>query len=219
MIKVKENDLGTVITLNSFVIVFGNANASEENLVQEIPTISYHRIKQTHSDIVIQALRDNVPLSIADAHWTTEKNLALRILTADCLPIMIVDQRLGYVASVHAGWRGIVNQITEKTIHEFIANGSNTEDIFVFIGPHIQAASFEIKNDIYEQLKDGVVESCGMDTHKVSLLKMISSNLKSIGIKEEQLWKSPIDTVVDMKYNSYRRDKTSRRQISFVFRN
>ena len=52
-----------------------------------------------------------------DALWTDEPRLPLLVLTADCLPIVLV--RVGgppAVAVVHAGWRGLLDGVVANAV-------------------------------------------------------------------------------------------------------
>ena len=63
-------------------------------------------LDQIHSDI-IQVI-DNIPEEKlkGDAMITGLPFLLLIIRTADCLPVLIVDESQKVVAAVHCGWRG-----------------------------------------------------------------------------------------------------------------
>lgn len=46
----------------------------------------------------------------ADACFTRQRGVACTILVADCLPVLLADDRGGLVAAAHAGWRGLLGQ-------------------------------------------------------------------------------------------------------------
>ena len=52
----------------------------------------------------------------ADALFTQRRGIGLAILTADCLPVVLVDTRGELVAAAHAGWRGLADGILEATL-------------------------------------------------------------------------------------------------------
>ena len=54
----------------------------------------------------------------ADALITGEQNIALGVVTADCLPILIHDEKNRVIATIHAGWKGLRDGIIENTIFE-----------------------------------------------------------------------------------------------------
>lgn len=102
--------------------------------------------RQTHSTNV--AWVDH-PGEIADtdAVITSLPGLCVAVKTADCIPVLLYDEALHLIAAIHAGWRGTVGKIVEKTIHEM---GSRGEDIRAIIGPGISLEAFEIGDEVYE---------------------------------------------------------------------
>ena len=64
-----------------------------------------------------------------DALITNVKNIALGVLTADCVPILIYDKNLKVISIIHAGWKGAYIGIIKKVIKFLINNGSNAIEI------------------------------------------------------------------------------------------
>lgn len=88
-----------------------------------------------------------------DAVITAEKGLCIAVKTADCIPILIYDVHRHLIAAVHAGWRGTVGRIVEKTLRQV---DSKAEDLHAIIGPGISQDSFEVGDEVYEQfLQEG----------------------------------------------------------------
>ena len=78
---------------------------------------------------------------------TDQKGIALGILTADCIPILIYDNKLKIIAAVHAGWKGIYRNIISNVIKFFLKNGSQTKHLYAAIGPCITVKSYEIQKN------------------------------------------------------------------------
>lgn len=102
--------------------------------------------RQTHSANV--AWVDH-PGEVADtdAVITSVPGLCVAVKTADCIPVLLYDEAQHLVAAIHAGWRGTVGRIVEKTIQEM---GSRGEDIHAIIGPGISLEAFEIGDEVYD---------------------------------------------------------------------
>ena len=83
----------------------------------------------------------------ADAVITNQKNLPIGILTADCVPILICDEKKNLIAAIHAGWKGAYKDIITKVINFMIKKGSNPKNIIAAIGPAISIANYEVKKD------------------------------------------------------------------------
>jgi YfiH family protein len=53
-----------------------------------------------------------------DAVITAEKGLCIAVKTADCIPVLVYDEHKHLIAAIHAGWRGTVGRIVEKTLRQ-----------------------------------------------------------------------------------------------------
>ena len=72
---------------------------------------------QTHSNKIFEVKKHNYRKKIiADAMITKMKNLAIGVLTADCVPILVYDIKNEIVGCIHAGWKGASSGIIDNTI-------------------------------------------------------------------------------------------------------
>jgi YfiH family protein len=83
-------------------------------------------------------------LEEADGHWTRDPSLVLGIMTADCLPWLLIAPDRGIVAALHAGWRGLAGNILERMVEILVKQGAQASTILGCIGPCIHAASYEV---------------------------------------------------------------------------
>jgi polyphenol oxidase len=110
--------------------------------------------RQVHSDVVhvVRSIPAQTPAG--DGLVTDVPGIALAILTADCLPVLLVDRKKKVIGAFHAGWRGTVRRIVEKGLgamrREF---GSRPEDICAAIGPGIQSCCYEVGPELKEQFE------------------------------------------------------------------
>ncbi len=81
---------------------------------------------------------------VADALVTALPGIAVGILTADCTPVLLADEKAGVVAAAHAGWRGAFEGILENTVAAMTKLGANPERIVAAVGPCIAQASYEV---------------------------------------------------------------------------
>lgn len=117
-------------------------------LTQDWPE-QYTSLKQIHSDVV--AVADGVSGCIGrgDALVTTEPGKWIGVRTADCVPILIADERRRVVAAVHAGWRGTVAEIAPKTVALMQERfNSNPADLLIAVGPGIGPCCFEVGPEV-----------------------------------------------------------------------
>ncbi|MGH9394216.1 MAG: polyphenol oxidase family protein [Terriglobales bacterium] len=103
-------------------------------------------LRQIHSDLVWQ---DPKWFQAGDALFTRRPGPLLAIRTADCCPVLLADTRLRVVAAVHAGWRGTLARIAEKTVGEMrAAHHCRPDDMLAAIGPCIRRCCYQVGGDI-----------------------------------------------------------------------
>ena len=87
-----------------------------------------------------------------DAVMTNELNVCIGVSTADCIPILLYDTKHHATAAIHAGWRGTVKHIVQKTIREMgIVYQTKPQELQAVIGPGISLQNFEVGDEVYEQ--------------------------------------------------------------------
>jgi YfiH family protein len=82
----------------------------------------------------------------ADAMVTDRPGTGLVVITADCAPVLLADAHRGVVAAAHAGWRGAVAGILERTVDAMRALGASRID--AAIGPCIGPESYQVGPDL-----------------------------------------------------------------------
>ena len=106
--------------------------------------------RQVHSDNVLWMKEAGRP-EATDAVITDKPGLCVCVKTADCIPVLLYDERQRIVAAVHAGWRGTVSRIVQKTIEQM--KPLNPKDLHAIIGPGISLEWFEVGDEVYEAFK------------------------------------------------------------------
>ncbi len=179
-----------------------NAALNSEKLT-DINGLDICLMDQSHSDIFIEVKKPGTYK--ADALITKKKKLALVVLTADCMPVLVSDgEKIGVI---HIGWKGIENRIFYKTISNF-----NLKKLKVSIGPHAQKCCYEVKEDLEAKFN----EHCSRVGNKIYL--DLSNEIKEFCEDNKiRIEVSDICTIENKKYNSYRRNKTEKRQSSFLW--
>ncbi|MBR5052354.1 MAG: peptidoglycan editing factor PgeF [Bacteroidaceae bacterium] len=107
--------------------------------------------RQVHSDNVLWMKEAGRP-EATDAVITDKPGLCVCVKTADCIPVLLYDTRKRVVAAVHAGWRGTVSRIVQKTIKQM--QPLNPTDLHAIIGPGISLEQFEVGDEVYEAFHD-----------------------------------------------------------------
>ena len=128
----------------------------------------------------------------ADALITNLRNVAIGVLTADCVPILIYDRKLKIIAGIHAGWKGVYKDIIYKVIIFLKKKGSNTNNLYAAIGPCIFEKNYEVQKDFKDRfLKKNKKNSIFFKSRKnktyFSLNNYVYNQLKEKGIKSREL--------------------------------
>ena len=116
-----------------------------------------HQVHKTEIVVVDEALL-RLPveeraqrLEGVDALMTDVDSVCIGVSTADCIPVLLYDKRHRAVCAIHAGWRGTVQRIVEKSVQRMSAvYGSQPCDIVAQIGPGIHLESFEVGDEVYD---------------------------------------------------------------------
>jgi YfiH family protein len=182
-------------------------------------------LQQVHGTRVIRAGSDSVKQIVeADAAWTDEVGLALAVLTADCLPVVVVDESFTGVAIIHAGWRGLVDGILGKTLASFPFKGC-----FAWIGPAIGPSRYQVGAEVLDRVEGlgsvarGVIQLHGSSDSPdrsarkgyLDLFKLAEQQLHELGV--EEVYCERLCTWEHADLYSYRRDGITGRMASMVW--
>ena len=158
---------------------------------------------------------------IGDALITNIKNLPIGILTADCAPILILDNNKKIIAAVHSGWKGAYKNIVIKVLKKFIKLGSKKKDIVVAIGPTIRQHNYEVGKEFKDKFerkskKNSIYFKFIQNRIYFDLPKFINNQLISFGIFKIDVIK--MDTF-DKKNNFFSARRSLKRNESDYGRN
>ena len=115
--------------------------------------------RQTHScrvAVIDEAFRSfdidkqEAALEGVDALVTPLRGVVIGVNTADCVPIVLVDDKAGIIAVVHAGWRGTVGRNARAVVGEMCRLGASADRIQVAMGPSICQDCFEVGDEVVE---------------------------------------------------------------------
>ncbi len=217
----QESELGFWYESPHACAFFGKASATRTFIEKKFSNIQFMKVQQTHSDIIVHA---STTLQTADAHWTQEKETALLISTADCMPILICNTATKTVAAVHAGWKGVCSQIIVKSLKALSTKQSTASDFEIWIGPHLMPTSFEVKIDVLNELlassyaADKSLHFTNGDSIHVDLKSIVLSQITASVGSGFKCFELNLDTLTTAYLFSYRRDKQNLgRNLSFIY--
>lgn len=209
MIKIvlsDENDKNIAYHVNDNI---ENVNNNRRKLALkyrfDLKNLKY--MNQIHgNDVQIVGINSPSLIDNCDALITSDFNIPIMVMVADCIPIVLKDESRGVVAVIHAGRNSTFLRIVEKTALIMIEKFScKKENMQVFMGPSIQKCCYEVSNELEEIAK----KSFGDEFCQKRMLDLQGINkklLNDIGIFNIEI--SDICTKCSNKpYFSYRKDK------------
>jgi YfiH family protein len=153
-----------------------------------------------------------------DALITNSPDLYLAILTADCLPIFVVDQKRKVIAAIHAGRCGTALHITAKVLRKMKEEfGCSPGDLLIALGPSIGVCCYEIDDQTFrpEWRPFSITREKGK--WMVDLAQINTAQIKREGIEEEQIFRINLCTRCSSDlFFSYRKEGRTGRQLSFI---
>ena len=99
-----------------------------------------------------------------DALVTSLQGVVIGVNTADCVPIVLADDRAGIIAVAHAGWRGTVGRIGKATVEAMCRQGAHAERIQAAMGPSICQECFEVGDEVVEAFDRAGFDLTGLVT-------------------------------------------------------
>ena len=116
------------------------------------------RARQVHgrSSIILEAPAvpgEDVLAGEADALITRERGRLIAVASADCVPILLLDSETGWMAAVHAGWRGTAARILDVVLDALEARGVPAARLIAFFGPSISRDRYEVGPEVVGALR------------------------------------------------------------------
>ena len=218
--------LGDKIQCLSFTkdYFYKNNISSEKSQILKVFTkfedIPIQYMDQVHGNKLEKIFsHSSLPIDETDSLFSSTSNLALGVLTADCLPIALSKKDGSEFAMLHAGWKGLLSGVIESTLTSFTKGCS---DVSAWIGPSISQKNYEVGNDLYESFvkKDDESESNFKEKGYDKWLFSLHGEAKRIlGKYNINVDLSSVCTFESESLFSYRRDHTENRILSIIWRN
>ncbi|MGB0453295.1 MAG: polyphenol oxidase family protein [Bacteriovoracaceae bacterium] len=168
---------------------------------------SFYEVKQVHGNKIVSTKEISNSEGLLEADgiihtFDSSKVSYLSIKTADCLPILL--EGINGVAMIHAGWRGLHNQIL------FNPELKKIDIQRAYIGPHIKLLNYEVSQDFTENFPNSDAFTFKADKVYFDLEKVAVNQIKeldsSITVEISQLC-----THNQANLHSYRQNKTDKR--------
>jgi YfiH family protein len=158
-------------------------------------------VKQIHSAKCVAAEGHSGVLAEADAIIENTPGSLIAVKTADCMPILLVDERRRAVAAVHAGWRGTAAHIVSAAIDAMAQRfGTAPGDLHAAIGPGIGVCCYEVGPEVMAQFG-------GQGRGHLDLEAENRRQLEESGVTARRIYASHLCTMCREEFHSFRRDR------------
>ena len=196
--------------------------ANRAILFQKTGLTNLRYCRQVHGTDVINIV-DQVPstptlLPEADALVTAQRDVALAIFTADCIPIFILDVKTPAIGIAHAGWRGTLARIAVNTLARMkTLFGTVAANCQIHLGPSIQKCCYTVSEELLTQFTDHFGSTVRSGTN-LSLQSANVNQLLEIGLPTAAISVSPFCTAcrTDLFYSHRAEDGQTGRMLSFI---
>jgi YfiH family protein len=112
-------------------------------------------MKQVHGDNIVEVADSGIKeTGEADAMVTATPGVFLGVLTADCVPIIMIEPAKRIAAVVHAGWRGTLAGLARQAVSYLAEHHRiNAEALEAALGPAIGLCCYEVGEDVAGPLR------------------------------------------------------------------
>ena len=164
------------------LIAIKNLNLNKKKLIL---------IKQTHSSKVIRITKNNLNKKIvADGVMTSLDDVVLGVLTADCAPVVIYDNKNKFVCNLHSGWKGSLNNISQTAIKLFDKYQIKRKNLTAIVGPCLGAKNYEVDKNFQRMFIEKNIKYSKFFRYKnkkksyFNLRALINYQLSELGLKK-----------------------------------
>ena len=169
-------------------------------------------MSQVHGDnvVVVDQVRPEIP--IADALITSNPDLALVVMVADCIPLLLRSEKL--VAAVHVGRAGLVNSIALKTVTKMRDLGATK--IAGYVGPAICGNCYEVPQDMHDQVVALHPKAKSETRSGTPALDLTSALISALATIDVTVTLKTGCTFEDENFFSFRRNRVTGRQVGVI---
>jgi YfiH family protein len=223
--------LGVYAGLNTSYRVGDDPKIVSQNVCDMKLAVGIHdgkivTMRQMHGDDIIEVKDKQLKeAGECDGMVTAENEIYRGVLTADCVPLLFIAPKQRVAAAVHAGWRGTLAGIAEKTVRLFKSHYNvDADDLEAALGPSIGVCCYEVKDDVADPLmkKWGPLTTPSVAVRDgktfINLSRLNRDILREAGVPGKQLYQvGPCTACSPADFFSYRRERSETgRQISVV---
>ena len=179
-------------------------------------------LRQVHGSRVVDAATVDGIVE-ADAAVTDQSGTVAVVMVADCMPVLLADERGRCVGVAHAGWRGLAAGILQATVRSMRERlGEPDTRLIAYLGPAIGPDHFEVGGDVLQAMTSGLEGSAaafvpaGAGKYHADLFALGRMALAAAGV--DAVFGGGVCTYCDPeRFYSHRRDRVTGRHAALVW--
>ncbi len=209
---------------SDILLFFGGTDYEYSEIVSRKELIIWDEVVATNRLVFAEQVHGNSIANVnellperiieaVDGMITNVKGIVLAIKTADCIPVFLYDKEKKVIAALHAGRSGIELNIIGKCLKLMKEKYKTDESsVIAFLGPAISKKNYPVSKEVFDKF----VDLTGSESEQ----EYPCLDLKSVAIEQlsgvSEIYDEDICTFDDESFFSYRRDKTQKRNCSFI---
>lgn len=176
-----------------------------------------HWQRQVHGK-ALQHIPDNADNTAqTDGMICNEAGRLLCVSIADCCAVLLWNEEQTMIAALHSGWRGTQQNIVADGIRLIVEKYHlPATELRAWLSPCASGEKYEVRSDV-QQYFPTYCRDIGEGRYLFDNKRAIAEQLMAEGVAKENIRISPICTITDTDYHSYRRDGVhSGRMAAFI---
>lgn len=154
----------------------------------------------------VSVIERPISAPVADAMVSCNKEIALAVRVADCLPLLLYSNNV--IAAVHVGRKGLMNQVAVNAVTQMRKLGA--KEITGVVGPHICGQCYEVGADIFTEVTNAYPATFKKQNYLDLYAGLVSQ------LPEIKLSNIDICTKENPDYFSYRAHGEAGRQVGVI---
>lgn len=189
---------------------------AQRRLTAELGFHNLCLLRQVHGTNVVERGGDTEELTVdalpryavppADAQFCAAPAVLLGVVVADCCPVVLCDRSSGLIGIAHAGWRGTASGVAAALVQAMTDAGAAAATLWAWLGVCAEPERYEVGPEVAEQF-DPAYSTAGVGDRKLfDLRAALHAQLLACGLAPAAIEQSPLGTIGDPRFHSYRRD-------------
>lgn len=175
-----------------------------------IAEVAEQECSSQNEGLVVLPEADGILISDLSDHPISNP-FAVGIRTADCLPIIVQSPKA--LALLHVGWKGMGAGLIEKCLQRVMQLNGSEAELTLFFGPAAKKCCYEVGTDVLEALHLSTADH----KRKIDLQEIALERIQALSIKAQTIC-DPRCTISHEELHSFRRDRSTLRNMTFVMR-